>query len=93
MIFSKRARRVTPFTDDGASRVGDAQAALNAVDGSLVFDGTIADSIQAGIIVRGVRFIDFLDGWIQGFSGVGFSKHVLKLNGGLGEQRFMEKRC
>ena len=68
---------------DGPSFVGDPEAALNAVDGDLVFDGTIADSVQAGISVGEGHFIDFVDGWIQGFSGNGFPKHVLKLNGGL----------
>ncbi len=70
---------------DGPSFVGDPAASINAVDGDLVFNGTIADSVQAGITVGEGHFINFMDGWVQGFSGNGFPKHVLKLNGGLGE--------
>ncbi|QKX15540.1 hypothetical protein [Microbulbifer sp. YPW1] len=67
---------------DGPSFVGDADAALSAINGDLIFDGAIADSVQAQITVGAGRFIEFVDGWEQGFSGNGFPKHALILDGG-----------
>ncbi|MCK7595823.1 hypothetical protein M0G74_00905 [Microbulbifer sp. CAU 1566] len=67
---------------DGPSIVGDADAALSAIDGDLIFDGAIADSVQAAITVGAGHFIDFVEGWDQGFSGNGFPKHALVLDGG-----------
>lgn len=69
---------------DGPGFTGDPEAVMTAVDGDLIFDGPIADSVHAGLTIGEGHFIDFVEGWTQGFSGNGFPKHVLKLNGGLG---------
>jgi hypothetical protein len=68
---------------DGPGFAGSSLAAVRAIDGDLVFDGIIANPVQAGVTVGSGRSIAFPKGWTQGFSGV--AAHRLLLDGSAGE--------
>ncbi len=68
---------------DGPGFVGSSLAAIRAIDGDLVFDGIIANPVQAGVTVGSGRSIAFPKGWTQGSSGI--AAHRLLLDGSAGE--------